>query len=97
MRPYIFRPAAAADVQQIRAWYERKREGLGEEFLVELRASIDAVLAFPEAYPVLHRETRRALVRRFPYGLFYRLDDDLVIFVACLHTHRNPESWKRRR
>ena len=97
MRPYVVRPAAAADIRRAYAWYQREREGLGEEFLEEVRAAMEAVLMTPAAYPVLHRQTRRALVHRFPYALFFRVIDDTVVFVACFHTHRNPESWKRRR
>jgi toxin ParE1/3/4 len=94
---YVVRPAAAGDIRRAYARYERAREGLGEEFLVEVRAAIDTVLTAPQAYAVLHRQTRRALVARFPYGLFYRLVGDVVVFVACMHTHRDPGMWQRRR
>lgn len=97
MRPYIVRPAMAADIRRAYAWYEREREGLGEEFLTEVRAAIHAVLTAPTAYQILHRDTRRALVRRFPYGLLYRMIDDVVVFVGCFHTSRSPEAWARRR
>ena len=97
MRPYIVRPAAAADIRRAYRWYERQRDGLGEEFLTEVRAAMDAVFTAPTAYQVLHRQTRRVLVRRFPYGLLFRLIDDMVVFVGCFHTRRNPESWARRR
>jgi plasmid stabilization system protein ParE len=97
VRPYVVRPAAAEDIRRAYIWYERERAGLGEELLVEVRAAIGAVRAAPESHPVLHRETRRALVRRFPYGLFYRVVNEVIVFVACTHTRREPERWKRRR
>lgn len=93
----IFRPSAAADIERSYKWYEDERVGLGEEFLEEVSVTVDAVLAQPKAYPLLHRDTRRALVRRFPFGLFYRIDDDTVVFVACFHVRRSPSGWKRRR
>lgn len=93
----IYRPAASADIERAYAWYERERSGLGEEFLGELRTTARSVLDMPEAYPVLDWQTRRALVHRFPYGLFYRIVDDTIVFVACFHTRRNPAAWKRRR
>ncbi len=96
MPPYVVRPAAARDIESAYVWYEGEREGLGEEFLIEVRATIDAVLRAAESYPVLHRQTRRALVRRFPYGLFYRIVDGIVVFVSCVHTRREPGTWKRR-
>jgi plasmid stabilization system protein ParE len=97
VRPYVVRPAAAEDIRRAYKWYERARKGLGEELLVEIRAAIDQVLRSPLAYPVLHRETRRVLVQRFPYGLFYRIVDDIVVFVACTHTRRDAKAWQRRR
>jgi len=87
---HIFRPAAAADLEVIHGWYERERRGLGEEFLAEARRVVDAVVALPNGYPVIHRDTRRALVHRFPYGLLYRVVDDLVVFVGCFHSPPIP-------
>jgi len=86
---HIFRPAAA-DVEVIHRWYERERRGLGNEFLAEARRVVDSVMALPNGYPVIHRDTRRALVRRFRYGLPYRAVDDLIVFVGCFHTSREP-------
>jgi plasmid stabilization system protein ParE len=94
---HIFRPAAAADLEAIHGWYERERRGLGDEFLAEARRVVDTVVALPNGYPVIHRDTRRALVRRFPYGLLYRVVDVLIVFVGCFHTSRDPVSLKRRK
>jgi plasmid stabilization system protein ParE len=63
----VVRPAAAADIEDAYNWYESQRPGLGEEFLAALGSTRDRVLAHPEAFPVLHRATRRALIpQRFP-------------------------------
>ncbi|MBM4265527.1 MAG: type II toxin-antitoxin system RelE/ParE family toxin [Deltaproteobacteria bacterium] len=97
MRSHVFRPAAAADIERAYAWYERERSGLGEEFLAEVFTSVQAVVDRPEAFPALHRLTRRALVRRFPYALFFRVVDEQIVFVACFHFRRNPGVWKRRK
>jgi plasmid stabilization system protein ParE len=94
---FVFRPKTTEDIETARGWYEREREGLGDELLEEIRTTVQLVLAMPEAYPVIKRQTRRALVHRFPYGLFYRIVDDTIVFVACFHTSRNPDLWKRRR
>lgn len=97
MRPYVIRPAAARDITRAYGWYERQRAGLGEELLVEIRSTIDAILENPLGFPAVFGTTRRALVRRFPYGLFYQLMDEMVVFVACFHTSRSPSVVKRRR
>jgi hypothetical protein len=58
---------------------------------------IDAVLTNPLGFPVVFGATRRALVHRFPYGLFFQVaEHELVVFVACFHTRRSPSVVKRR-
>jgi plasmid stabilization system protein ParE len=93
----VVRPAAAADIEDAYEWYESQQPGLGEEFLAALNTIRHQITEHPEAFPVLHRNTRRALIqRRFPYGIFYRLDEDTIIIVTCMHAKRDPRRWQRR-
>jgi plasmid stabilization system protein ParE len=94
--PVLLRPAAAADVEEAFHWYERQRAGLGNEFLAAVQSALDDIVAHPTQYPVIHRDTRRALIHRFPYGIFYRVHGDAVIVVACMHGRRAPERWGSR-
>jgi toxin ParE1/3/4 len=97
VRRVLVRPAAAADIEDAYEWYESRQSGLGDEFLDALRTTRDRLLEHPEAYPVLHRDTRRVLIaERFPYTLFYRIYGDMVVVVACLHAKRDPRRWQRR-
>ncbi len=96
MNSAIFRPAAAADVEEAYRWYEAQRVGLGEEFLAAVSAALESVLANPAGYPAVHRETRRAFLRRFPYGLYYRLVENELVVVACMHASRDPGRWQSR-
>jgi plasmid stabilization system protein ParE len=79
VKPPIFRPAAAADVEDAYRWYEGKRTGLGDEFLAEVSNVIESLVAYPERSPVVRRQTRRVNLRRFPYSIFYRIVEDEVI------------------
>lgn len=98
MKRVVVRPAAAADIDDAYRWYEAQRSGLGEEFLAALSALRGRIADEPSAFPILHRETRRALIpRRFPYGVFYRVYDDVIVIVACLHARRDPRRWQSRR
>jgi len=72
----IFRPAGAADVEDAYRWYENQRAGLGNEFLAAVSIVIESLVRYPESFPVVYRQTRRANLRRFPYSLFYRIIDD---------------------
>ena len=51
----------------------------------------------PDAYPVLHRDTRRILLDHFPYGLYYRVVGDRLVVVACMHAARHPTRWQSRK
>ncbi len=96
MKPLVFRVAAAADLEEAYRWYERQREGLGEDFLSAVQVAIETLGSNPEAHPVLHRDTRRILLRRFPYGLYYRVLDAEIVVVACFHAKRDPKTWRSR-
>ena len=63
MKPTIFRPAAAADVEDARQWYESQQVGLGEEFLAGVKVAIESMTANPAPFPIIHRQTRRVLLR----------------------------------
>jgi plasmid stabilization system protein ParE len=97
VKPAIFRPAAAADVEDAWRWYEARRDGLGEEFLGVVQATLAQIEGYPESAPVVYRDIRRQLLRRFPYGLFYRLLEGQVVIVACFHAKRDPRIWRTRR
>jgi len=49
------------------------------------------------AYPIVHRQMRRALVRRFPYQILYEIEIEEIIIYAIYHSARDPEAWKRRK
>lgn len=95
MKPPIFRPAAAADVEEAYRWYESQQVGLGDEFLAAVSTVIESLVAPPERFPIVYRQTRRVNLRRFPYGLFYRIIDDQILVVAC-SGRRNPRRWQSR-
>ncbi|MDO8943805.1 MAG: type II toxin-antitoxin system RelE/ParE family toxin [Desulfobacterales bacterium] len=77
-------------------WYERARTGLGEEFLAAVREGLDAALAHPEQFPLVHRRVRRALLRRFPYSLLERVEPEAILLVAVFHAKRDPRVWRAR-
>jgi plasmid stabilization system protein ParE len=92
----IVRPAAAADIDEAFLWYEGQRSGFGHEFLAAAQTLIDAVAQHPLRYPVVRRTTRRALLRRFPYAIYFRVYGEVIVVVACMHGRRNPRRWQLR-
>jgi len=92
----IVRPEAAREVQEAFDWYEERSEGLGLEFLRAADASLAGVQRNPLAFPKVHKEVRRVLVRKFPYALFYIVEEESIVVVACFHAKRDPIDWLRR-
>lgn len=90
------RPEAEVDIQEAAAWYEGQRAGLGYEFLDEILRTFAGLCAQPAQYPVVHRETRRALVHRFPFGVYCRVEQTFIVVVAVMHGRRHPARWKSR-
>lgn len=92
----IIRREAEADIADAFHWYERRREGLGDEFLEEVSKIINALHVEPLRFAMVFRYLRRANVHRFPYGVFFAVRDNVVVVVAVLHFGRSPRWLKIR-
>jgi toxin ParE1/3/4 len=82
------RPAAHADLREARDWYDQRREGLGNEFLLAVADAMLALEEAPERNSIYYREFRRVLTDRFPYKIFYRIEGQAVIIYRILHAAR---------
>jgi toxin ParE1/3/4 len=96
MLPYLIRAEAEADLTEAHGWYEERRQGLGADFLLCFEEALQKVRRDPELYPRVHKIVRRAPIRRFPYGLFYVLEEGVVAVVGVFHARRDPKCWESR-
>lgn len=92
----IVRPEAELDIKGAYTWYEERSPGLGAQFIDEIGESLVLVAREPEMYQKVHRSLRRALIRRFPYGIFYTIEITRIVVLAVMHTARHPSKWKQR-
>lgn len=69
---------------------------LGREFVAEVDAALDKVANNPLQYQVVYRDIRRAQTHRFPYGVFYRIEQRKIMVFAIVHLHRDEASWRDR-
>jgi len=90
------RAEAEADLKDAAAWYELQRKGLGQEFLDDVLRTFDQISVNPNLYPIVHRKTRRLVVNRFPFGIYYRVERTSAVVVAVMHGSRHPLHWKKR-
>ena len=87
---------ADLDVAAAYEWYERERAGLGLQFLDQLATTYDRIAQDPLGYQDLESGVRRALLRRFPYAVYFTVEADVAVVLAVLHMGRNPAEWQRR-
>jgi len=90
------REEAELDLSEAAIWYQQQQRGLGHEFLDEVFELSQSIKDHPFAYPVVHREVRRALTHRFPFGIFFRVEEEIIVIFAIMHASRDPSRWKER-
>jgi plasmid stabilization system protein ParE len=77
-------------------YYNAQTEGLGFEFSDEVQAAIVRIIEYPEAWPLVSKRTRRCRTMRFPYGIIYQVRSNILLIIAVMHLHREPQSWRTR-
>lgn len=96
MLPLRVSPSAAHDVSSAAEWYDSERAGLGRRFLAEVKRVSKRVQHAPGQLPLVDDGVRRALLRTFPYAMFFSVESDAIVVPAVLHLRRDPEEWRRR-
>ena len=88
-------PEAEEELAAAAEWYEARRPGLGVELVASIDGAFEEILAAPLSCAVWwpNRPYRKKIIRRFPYVIFFTLDDGAVIVVAIAHARRRPGYW----
>ena len=91
-----FLEAAEYELELAIDYYNQQKQGLGAEFLEEIKSTVKRIANFPEAWHPLSKRTRRCQTRRFPYGVIYQIRTDEILIVAITHLHQKPFYWLKR-
>lgn len=91
-----FSRAAQAEFTEAVQWYEEKRRGLGAQFVLYVESKLEAVRKSPENYPFVYSHYQRAILKRFPYSIFFEVVGSGVHILAIYHTSRKPDIWVTR-
>ena len=95
-RRLVVRPEAQLDAEEAALWYDSQQVGLGDRFLEELDELLVRVAENPKQFPEIGSGTRRGLMHRFPYAVYFLIDEASSIVIMVLHQSRNPNTWKLR-
>jgi len=87
-----FLPEIESDIANGYMWYEQKSRGLGEEFLRMFYAKAQEIQRNPLLYQTVYKGFRRCLLRRFPYTIYFNIDEQNVIVYGLFHCARNPKA-----
>jgi plasmid stabilization system protein ParE len=88
-----YHPLTASDLNRAVSFYNRQRQGLGDEFRSEVYSTIARIRSNPLQFVIVERAIRRAFVRRFPYTLLFRVVNEETVRVLVIRHHRRRPSF----
>ena len=88
--------SASQDLLDGYRFYEKQTEGLGTYFLDTLFSDIDSLAIYAGIHPVFFGKYNRVLSRRFPFAIYYRVENDTAFVYAVLDCRRSP-AWTRKK
>ena len=96
MWPVVFTQAARTELIDAQDWYEAETPGLGRSFRAEIDSAVQRMVENPQQFPIVFKTLRRARAKKFPYALFFLIEPDNLLVVACFHSSRDPRHWQKR-
>lgn len=96
MRRIVFLAPAEEEMLHAAGYYDNQTAGLGSRFLSEVRHTVKRISENPKSGQIIRGAFRRRLVRRFPFGILYRIDPEEIVIVAVMHLLRHPSYWADR-
>ncbi|MCK9209400.1 MAG: type II toxin-antitoxin system RelE/ParE family toxin [Ignavibacteriaceae bacterium] len=92
----VFIEPASLELDDAIEYYNLQSPGLGEKFLDEVLETIEIISRFPKLWSQNTTNTRKAVLRKFPFNLIYAKLEDEIYIIAVAHQNREPEYWINR-
>lgn len=86
---------AKKDYQEAKKWYDEIDPELGDYFESVIEGALHRMIENPVRNQIISGDTRKAVVQKFPFNLFYIISDKSIVVTAILHQRRNPKHWTR--
>lgn len=94
--PVIWSDEARAEFYEAVRWYSDISEQLSDRFIEAVERATQLISEHSLRFPIVYRGRRRVFVQRFPYGLYYQIEAERILLIACFHGKRNPRRWQSR-
>jgi plasmid stabilization system protein ParE len=85
-----FSPLARLELLQAEEWYSQENIQKADAFFADVARTEQFLQNNPYLYAKVEGEIRRAVLKRFPYALFYTVDNETVTVLSCFHQSREP-------
>jgi len=92
----VFRRIAKREFDDAISWYEDGREGLGRGFSVAVEQLLARIALSPNQFARVRGDVRRAVLRRFPYSIYFVVEDDRILVLAIFHARRASKHLEER-
>lgn len=91
-----FHELAEIELNDASIFFENEREGLGLRFLSATQAAVTHIQVHPQASPIIIKDIRRKVLRKFPYSIIYSIKPDRIRILAIASQKRRPFYWRGR-
>ena len=91
-------PIVYKDLINAKKWYLEINTKLGEDFKLKVNEELDYIIQNPKHYQKKHKELRQAIVARFPYTVYYLIEEELklVVVIGILAQKQSFDRIKKR-
>lgn len=96
MKPYSFHPEALLEADEAARFYEERQDGLGIRFIESLSDALNKIERSSILYRKIDKNIRKCRILRFPYGVIFRDQKEMIQIIAVMHLKRKPGYWKSR-
>jgi len=91
-----FLPEAVKELEEAVLWYRKQTPFLGNQFTTAFESTIERMIQFQDAFPLYRKSVRRALIPKFPYGIFYVQGINSIQILAVFHLKQDPHKLNKR-
>ena len=87
---------AESDFDKSYEYYSYKNEKVANDFFKNVNNSLEEIAKNPSTYPKVINEVRKYVIKKFPFIIYYKIEQLIIKIIAIFHANRNPEIWKDR-
>ncbi len=92
----IIKPIVFLDTDEAILYYEEQVKGLGNQFYVNFLLALENIKSKPHNYSFVKAPVRRCRINKFPYKVFYLVNEEVIFIIGLSHAKRSNSFIKRR-